>query len=204
MSDAQPTPTDTQPTTAKVPSQEVAGHGLDPIEPEKLMLQWEAPNRPFKKRDREYYTTIAVIVFLLSLILLFAGQFLPIAVVISVGFLSYVLASVPPEKITNAVTTYGIHTDKQFFFWDELGRYWYTTKFKEPLLHIETSRFPGRITLLMGNVDQDRLNTILKAYLVNEQPLPTFLDNAAEWLQEKIPLDKDEDEKVQPTKKKSS
>ena len=41
------------------------------IEPEKItelktLLIWEAAVRPFKKRDREYYSTIAAIVFLLA------------------------------------------------------------------------------------------------------------------------------------------
>lgn len=173
------------------------------IEPEQDILVWEAASRPFKKRDREYYTTIAIIVFLLSLILLFAGQFLPIAVVISIGFLSYVLASVPPDKIINAITTYGIHSDKQFYFWDEVGRFWFTTKFKQPLLHIETSRFPNRITLLLGKHTEDELRTVLSAFLIEQQPLPTFLDKAADWLQEKIPLDKDEDTKTAQPKKTS-
>ena len=40
----------------------------------KTLLKWQAPIRPFKKRDREYYTTIAAIVFLLAVILLFLKE----------------------------------------------------------------------------------------------------------------------------------
>src|SRR5688572_8191789 len=58
-----------------------------PPQQEEIVLEWDAPNRPFKKRNRQYYTTVAIIVFLISLILFFAGQFLPIAVVIAVAFL---------------------------------------------------------------------------------------------------------------------
>ena len=47
--------------------------------PEKTMFEWEAPSRPFKKRDRRYFATIATIIFVLAFILLFAGAFLPIA-----------------------------------------------------------------------------------------------------------------------------
>src|SRR5690349_13799561 len=77
---------------------------------EKLLAEWVATSRPYKKRDREYYTTIGIIVFLLSLILFFAGQFLFIAVLISLAFVSYVLAAIPPENVHNAITTFGIRT----------------------------------------------------------------------------------------------
>lgn len=55
-------------------------------QPEELIFEWRSSARPFKKRNKRYYVTIALIVFLISLILFFAGQFLPIAVVVAVAF----------------------------------------------------------------------------------------------------------------------
>jgi hypothetical protein len=160
-------------------------------QPEQLLIEWEAPNRPFKKRNKQYYTTIAIIVFLISLILFFAGQFLPIAVVIAVGFLAYVLSAVPPEMITNHFTTYGVRTDNQIYYWDELGRFWFTQKHQQQLLHIEVARFPNQLTLLLADQDPEDIRFILSQVLLEEQPLPTGFDKAAAWLQEKIPLDTD-------------
>ena len=34
--------------------------------PEETIIEWQAASRPFKKRDRQYYTTIIIIMFLLS------------------------------------------------------------------------------------------------------------------------------------------
>jgi hypothetical protein len=167
---------------------------ITPPQPEQLLLEWHAPSRPFKKRNRKYYTTIAIIVFLISLILFFAGQFLPIAVVIAVGFLSYVLSAVPPETIINQITTYGIRTDQNIYYWEEMGRFWYSEKHGQPLLHVEVARFPNQLTFLLGENQeetQEDITFILSQVLLQEQPQPTSFDKAAAWLQEKIPLDTD-------------
>jgi len=161
----------------------------DRPQPEEVVLEWLAPSRPFKKRNRQYYTTIGVIVFLISMILFFAGQFLPIAVVIAVAFMAYVLSAVPPEVITNRITTYGIRTDDSLYYWDELGRFWFDEKFHQRLIHIEASRFPNQITLVITGQDEAEVQDVLSAILLNERPPLTSFDKAAQWLQEKIPLD---------------
>ncbi|PWU23491.1 hypothetical protein C5B42_02980 [Candidatus Cerribacteria bacterium 'Amazon FNV 2010 28 9'] len=158
-----------------------------------MLVSWQAASRPFKKRDREFYTTIAIIVFLLTLILFFAGQFLLIAVLISLAFVTYVLNSVPPEPVHNAVTTFGIRTGDQLFYWQELGRFWFGEQYKSQLLYIETARaFPAQLILIIDGVDQENLKKILLKYTVHEKPKATWLDNAANWMQEKFPLEKEE------------
>ena len=42
----------------------------------KTLISWEAPSRPFKKKDRSYYTTIAILVILLVLISFLFREFL--------------------------------------------------------------------------------------------------------------------------------
>ena len=162
----------------------------DRMKPEVDLYIWDSPSRPFKHRDREFYSTIAVIVFLVSLILLFAGQFLLIAVVVSMAFVSYVLASVPPDNVAHRITTHGVHTGTQFFFWEEMGRFWFETKYKHDLLLVEISKFPGRAIMLVDPAEKMKVRTILTKYLIQQTPLPTFLDKAADWLQEKVPLEK--------------
>ncbi|MBI3342641.1 hypothetical protein HY032_00610, partial [Candidatus Gottesmanbacteria bacterium] len=46
---------------------------------EEVLLAWTSPSRLFKKRDREYFTNIGAIVFLLTIILVFAREFVLIA-----------------------------------------------------------------------------------------------------------------------------
>jgi len=158
-------------------------------QPESLLLEWQAPSRPYKKRNRQYYTTIAIIVLLISLILFFAGQFLPIAVVIAVAFLAYVLSAVPPEIVVHQITTYGIRSGENLYRWEELGRFWYTDRFKQRILNIEVSRFPNNLTFLLGEKSEAEFTELLSQILLQEKPQPTAFDKAAAWLEEKIPLD---------------
>lgn len=83
----------------------------------RTLLSWQAPARPFRKKDRSYYTTLAVIVILLVLILLLAKEFLLIATILSLAFVAYVLAFVPPNHIQYRISTQGITINEDFYFW---------------------------------------------------------------------------------------
>lgn len=158
---------------------------------EELVYQWQAPSRPFKKHKRQYFTTIATIILLLCLILFFAGQFLPIAVVIAVGFLSYIMATIPPQMVTNSITTFGIRNEDDLYYWDELGRFWFDKKHEQDILYIEVDRFPFRLTLLIADEPQEILAEIISEILPNQKPPLTEVEKIAKWLQKKIPLDID-------------
>lgn len=160
-------------------------------QPEELLYAWEAPSRPFKKHNRNYYTTIAVIVLLISLILIFAGQFVPMAVVCAVAFMIYVINSVPPQEIQYAITTYGVRIGEKLYYWDVMTRFWYDSKYDQKLLHIEIIEFPERLTLVVGNAKQEVLTSIFSELLLLEKPPLSVYERIAAWLQDKFPLDLD-------------
>jgi hypothetical protein len=160
-------------------------------QPEEIILEWQAPSRPFKKHNKQYFTTIITIVLLLSLILFFAGQILPIAVVIAVAFLAYVMATIPPHTITNQLTTYGVRTEDNLYFWEELGFFWFEKKYSEDVLLIEVARFPNRLSLLIGSSTKEEVRDILSQVLLEERPPLTEIERLAKWLQKKVPLDLD-------------
>lgn len=172
-------------------NQELAHYQL---EPEKILLEWQSPSRLFKKRNREFYTTVGVLVILLSVILLFAKEFLLIGVIMSFAFVTYVLASVHPENIEHQITNKGIRTGNRLFEYALLGRFWFEEKWNQEILQIENSEgFPSRLTLLMPiKISRAEIEGILSKYLLQEKPLPTPMDKAAAWLQEKVPLETNE------------
>lgn len=167
------------------------------IEPEKItelktLLSWEAAVRPFKKRDREYYSTIAAIVFLLAVILLFLKEWLLIAVMVALMFVAYVLATVVPEKTTHEINTRGVVTGGKTYKWLELRRFWFTQKWGEVILNIETNlRFPGRLMMLLGTEEEAKIKALLEKQVQYEVPETTFMDRSAKWLSDKIPLEKE-------------
>ncbi len=160
--------------------------------PEEDILAWTAPSRPFKKRNKKYFSTVATIALLISLILGFAGQFAAITVVIAVAFLAYVLSVVPPQNVNYKITTWGVRVENNLNYWEELGRFWFTQKYEDTLLNIESARFPNRVTMLIGDQDQEVITAILSEVLLNQKPEPTLYEKAASWLQEKIPLEIEE------------
>ena len=159
-------------------------------EPEKELYSWLAPARLFKRRNREFYSTVAALVILLSIILLFAKEFLLIAVILSLGFVSYVLASIEPPQVHHLLTNRGIRTSDKLYRWETIRRYWWEEKWHENILHFEIpGQYPGKILLLLGLGDKEAIETIVDKYAVKDKPDPTWLDKAAKWLQEKVPLE---------------
>jgi hypothetical protein len=181
---------------------EVVETGL--VGEEKMLMEWKAPVRPFKKRDRDYYTTIASIAFLIIVILAFLKEFLLIAVVIAFAFVSYVLAAVPPEETKHQLTNRGIRTASKLYRWEELVRYWLTQKFGQDMIVVQTVMiFPGQLLLMKGSADIEKIKKIFNERLPYDEPEKTFMDRSANWLSKKIPLEK-EVKKTSGTSSKSS
>jgi|SRR3989344_84062 len=157
----------------------------------RTLLEWEAFARPFRKKDRSYYTTIAIIVILLCLILLLAREFLLIATILSLAFVSYVLAFVPPHKIKYRISTQGITIGDDFYFWHYLDSFWFKEKENHKVVHIETVfRFPAQIMLVLEEVEEEKIKNILSRFLpFYEKPHKTWMEKWTEGLQKHFPLE---------------
>ncbi|MFC1654135.1 hypothetical protein ACFL1M_04805 [Patescibacteria group bacterium] len=160
-------------------------------EKENVLLEWMAPSRPFKKRNKEFYSTVGVIVLLISIILLFAKEIMLILAILSLVFFSYVIATVPPQKIEYKITSRGLRFFGQLYYFEDLGRYWFEEKLGSTVLFVEV--FQGVASKLMGvlpnDLKQESVKKELDKFLVNEKPDPTTMDRAAKWIQEKVPLE---------------
>lgn len=154
------------------------------------LFVWKAATRPFKKRDREYFSTIAAIVFLIVIILFFIKEWLLIGVIISFMFFSYVLATVPPGEMENKITTRGILIAGKYYPWQQLSRFWFSEKWKIELIHFETLlNFPRRIQLIIPKDKKEEIKKFVEKYLLLEEPKKNQLDKAAQWLTQKFPLE---------------
>lgn len=179
------------PGNAKMERSKVAPGFYRPV-PEETLVEWYAPARPFKKRNRQFFSTVVIIAILVSLILFFAGQVLPVAVVISIVFLVYVTSVIPPQNVHYKLTNYGIYVEKEAFSWLSMGRFWFDTKNGQRVLEIELYKFPGRLTfvLINGQTPEEKdLEMVLSEVLIKDKPELTAYEKAASWLKEKIPLE---------------
>lgn len=157
----------------------------------KTLLTWEAPERPFKKRGREYFTTAGAIVFLLALIMLFLQEWLLIIVMIALVFVSYIMATVEPRLVKHEITNKGIVTGGRRYQWQDLGRFWFSEKWEQKMLNIESfAGLPSRLTALLGELKPDQVKKILSDYLPYEEPEKTWVEQSSEWVSRRVPLEK--------------
>ena len=160
-------------------------------EPIRVLFEWEAPARLFKRRDREYFTTIGSIVLLLVIILFFLKEWLLIMVIIAMMFTAYVYATVQPEPVKHKITNKGVFTAGRNYPWHELGNFWFTAKYGQEIVHIDTNlRFPPRLMLLVNSTEKTKIEKVLAEYLLLEKPPATWMDNASDWLSQHVPLEK--------------
>ena len=160
--------------------------------PPKTLLEWEALERVFKERDRRYFTTVATIIIVLAVILVFIREFLLIGVILSLGFVAYVLATVPPGKVSHKITTHGVWYAGKFYEWGGLLGFFFTEKYHHQVLNIDTKeRLPGRLFLLLGEgMTSEAVRKILNSYLsFQENPPENFMEKAAEAISQRLSLD---------------
>lgn len=161
-----------------------------PVRQVKTLLAWKAPARVFKKRDREFWTTVFSIAFLLAIILFFIKEWLLIAVIIGLIFVYYVLSTVPPEEVGHQLTTRGVRFAGRDYLWEEFLSFWFTERWGQKILNLSfRARIPGRLEILLGDQEEKKIRELLVRYLPEETPEPSFLDKASDWLSRKIPLE---------------
>lgn len=187
-------------TTAKktVPSEEKVAdvEQKQPLEvlavkEEKILFEWEALERPYQKKDKEFWTTVLSILGLVSLILFFVKEWFLIAALFAIAFLYYVLTTVPPQKGKYKISTRGVYiSQSQRFDWEVLRRFWFDEKWGHKVMHIETwMNFPRIISLVVTAEDEKKLLETIKKYIPQEQSSPNSLDKFSAWLTKKFPLE---------------
>jgi hypothetical protein len=157
---------------------------------EETILAWSSPSRIFKKRDKEYFTNIGAIVFLLIVILIFAREYMFILAVLSIVFFIYVMSTVPPEEVQHKITNLGIESAGHFYRYDTLFEFWFDSQWGQTMIAIKPIT-GSRIIMLLGTQEKQTIQDILSKHIpFREQPEKSWVDNAARWITEKIPLEK--------------
>ncbi|MFA6603045.1 MAG: hypothetical protein WCT01_04570 [Candidatus Shapirobacteria bacterium] len=176
-------------------SNKVEVTNLDDLNEEKVLMEWEAPERAFQRRDRDFWVTAISILILVSVILFFIKEFFLIIALGSVLFLYYTLSTVPPARVSNRITNRGVYFGEGRYEWDLLERFWIGKSLSTDMLFIETKlRFPRQISLVINPEDKE----ILKESVVKKIPYlessPTFVDKLTNWFAQRLPLENKEKE----------
>jgi uncharacterized membrane protein YobD (UPF0266 family) len=162
---------------------------MTPKQPTDDLLVWDAPVRPFKKRDRVYYQTIIALAFLLVVISFFLHEWLLIGSILAVVFVSYVLAAVPPFVILNKLTRKGVWTGETFFNYSEISQYWFENQL-ESVVMILLLKNNSRVFLVVPDNKKEKVKEIMGNNVVfREKPLKNFISKIGDWMKQKIPLE---------------
>ncbi len=163
---------------------------FDNLNEEKVLFEWEAAERSFKRRDRDFWITAISILVLVSVILIFVKEFFLIVALGSALFLFYVLAVVPPEKIKNKITNRAVYFGEAVYDWPLLRRFWFEKSLNSQMVSIETNlRFPQQISLVISPKDQAKIQKILIKKMPLIENSPTFVDKLTTWAIKKLPLE---------------
>lgn len=155
-----------------------------------ILAQWKAPSRVFVTRSRNFWVNALSIAALFGLIFIFIQEWFLILAIGGLIFVVYVYSTVKPDEIELKITNRGfIYSGKEYRF-EELTQFWFSDNKGNKTLNLATvAMAPGRLEILLGDQEEKEIREILSQYLLEETPLPTFLDKASAYLSKKIPLD---------------
>jgi hypothetical protein len=170
---------------------EIEAHTIEQLHDVKTLLAWTAPGRPFRKRGKQYYLTSLLIMLLVEIILFLFSQYLLMLVVLSLIFVAFALATVPPKNFHYRISSEGITIEDHSFLWQELYDFYFKKRESIDVLHVRTHAFlPGELTIPLGDISEEHAKAVLLSYLPYRETIrPTFMEKSADWLSRNFPLD---------------
>jgi hypothetical protein len=160
---------------------------------EKVLFEWVGPERPFQKRNKEFWITSIVILALVSVIFFLVHEFLLIMALFSALFLYYVMSTIKPGLIKNKITNRGIYFGDVKYEWYLLEKFWFTDNLSSMTLNIETKlRFPRQVSIVVDSADKEEIKKIMVKRLPLIEDSPKLTDKIGAWFNKKFPLENKE------------
>ncbi len=162
------------------------------LRPSVTLFEWTAPERLFKKRSREFYRKIAVIIMFFALFLVAISDFTLVIVLGVVFFATYIFTSIPPRDVTHKITTNGIsYASGIMYYWEDLINFYIEEREDIKILQVNTkTAFPGRIFMILSKeIDVDKLTRTLNEYLsINENPEKNYYQDIMNKVSSKLKI----------------
>lgn len=158
----------------------------------RTLLSWNAPGRPFKKKTRQFYLSVLLLLFFFEVILFLFSQYELMTVLLALTFLSVALTIVPPHDFHYKITTQGIKVEDYFYIWSELYDFYFKRVEGVDVLIIRTQDLlPGELKISLGELSREHVRKVLVPFLpFREYIHPTFMEKSADWLATNFPLEK--------------
>lgn len=172
-------------------------NGAPDLNEERVLFEWEAPERAYQKRNKDFWVTAVAILILVSVILFFINEFLLIMALISVLFMYYAMSTVAPGTVKYKLTNWGIYFGELRYSWSNLNKFWFKKELSNEMIYFGTNlKFPTAVAMVINEGDKEKLKgmVVKRIPLLNESP--TFVDKLTKWFGEHLPLeDRNKDKK---------
>ena len=155
-------------------------------------FSWRSKRRPYKKKGRQVFVTLLLILILVGIILIFLRQFYFLAALFSVFFVYWALNITEPGEVEYKVDNQGIWVGNQLYEWGRLGNFWCQEQDNYHLCYFKDYRsFLGHVILTaQDKVIINKLKQTLKLKLTEKKPEDNFVDKLIRWTQTKVDLEK--------------
>jgi len=163
---------------------------VEDLNEERLLIEWVAPERAFKKREKDFWITAIAILVLVAVIFIFIKEFFLIVALGSLLFLFYVLSTVPPNNVRYMITNRGIYFGETHYYWNVLEKFWFKPSLNSEMIHFGTVlRFPRVVSLVINPEDMEKLKEIVLRRIPLIESSPNFVDKLTEWVANRLPLE---------------
>ena len=156
---------------------------------EKIIFEWESYERPHKVWTKEFYSSVIVIAFLVSVILFFIEGVMPVFVVWALVFMMWAMSRTEPLITKNTMTTWGIRSVNKFYDFAKMGNFWMETKWGTRLLRVNLVESPWHVVFVISKENEEKIKEEMSKVVPFMEPEPTVMDRMVKWLGEKIPLE---------------
>jgi hypothetical protein len=157
---------------------------------EKTLFEWLGPERPFQKRNKEFWITSLIILVLVSIIFFLIKEFLLIMALFSALFLYYVMSTIKPGFINNKITNRAVYFGDVKYEWYLLEKFWFTDNLSSMTLNIETKmRFPRQVLIVIDPADKEEIKKIIVKRIPLIDDSPKLVDKIGAWFSKKFPLE---------------
>jgi len=163
------------------------------VEQEKPFLTWVAKSRPFKKKNPQTMQVVVVLGVLIAMVLVFAGEWMLLAVLVALAFYYYVVSFIAPEDVEYQLTNFGVRAFGKLFVWGEFSRWWWSEKWGTKLISLELmTGVMGRMFIPVDKVKPGEVEQIMNKFLLFDEPKETSMEKMSKWMVKKFPLEKND------------
>jgi len=156
---------------------------------EKTLVEFEAYDRPHKIWSKEFYSSVIVIAFLVSVILYFIEGVIPVLVIWALVFMLWAMAKTEPKMIKTSITSWGLKTLEKTYRYEEMANYWFETKWGSRLMRINLNGLPWHLVVVIDPKLEEEIKKSMATGVIYLEPETTWVDRTLKWVGEKMPLE---------------